>query len=245
MPASLWEKSKEFVDYLETHAASLPALSMDDIVARSGGASRVAIIAVNVVAGAYSEVPLAGPRNDLAFAHILRTLRSAEEAGITELALVESCHSLVAARSAQPAAQCAACAVGAAEVKVAPELADFLAGSKLRARAIKLNSLSAVWSPDFIAWEQPLREWEVNTYIVVGNCTDLSIALSALPLRTWAHQEDRPLRLILPADCLETYDLPAARARETGAMAHDAEMMQAVFLYYMSLVGCEVCRTIL
>ena len=42
-------------------------------------------------------------------------------------------------------------------------------------------------------------------------------------------------RVIVPADCVDTYDRGVAVAAEQGGLPHDADLLHAVFLYHMAL----------
>jgi hypothetical protein len=50
----------------------------------------------------------------------------------------------------------------------------------------------------------------------------------------------RQVRVIVPADCVQTYDLPVETAQELGALPHDGDLLHRVFLYHMALNGIEV-----
>jgi hypothetical protein len=81
---------------------------------------------------------------------------------------------------------------------------------------------------------------EVHTYIVVGDCTDLCTYQLAMFLRLDANARQLQRRVIVPAEAVDTYDMPVETARQVGAMPHDAELLHAVFLYHMALNGVEV-----
>jgi hypothetical protein len=51
--------------------------------------------------------------------------------------------------------------------------------------------------------------------------------------------------VIVPADCVQTFDTPLALARQIGAMPHDGDLLHLVFLYSMQLNGIEVVRTVI
>jgi len=234
---SLYQRSREFIDYLERLEAGLPDLVLADFAAEVGGPERVAIIAVDLVRGFAKEGALASPRVNAILPAVVRTLGLAEAAGIRQVALVQDTHPPDAAEFDQFPEHCVA---GSGEDHTVPELQEFFAGSTMHPRVIEKNSLSAIWAPDFVAWHEEQIESGVEGYIVLGDCTDLCVVNVAVPLKTQANQHHRALRLVLPADCLATYDLPVATAEAAGAMPHDGDLLQAVFLYYLALTGCEV-----
>lgn len=81
---------------------------------------------------------------------------------------------------------------------------------------------------------------DVDTYLVVGDCTDICVYLLAMHLRTRANAANRAARVIVPANAVDTCDLPVAAARESGATPHAADLLHLVFLYHMRLNGIEV-----
>ena len=59
-------------------------------------------------------------------------------------------------------------------------------------------------------------------------------------LKLRANAQNQKSRVILPADCVDTYDLPVEVARQIGAVPHDGDLLHYVFLYHMLLNGIEV-----
>ena len=81
---------------------------------------------------------------------------------------------------------------------------------------------------------------EVNTFVVTGDCTDLCTYQLAMYLRLRANALGLCQRVVLPADCVDTYDMPLDTAKELGILPHDGDLLHAVFLYSMALNGIEV-----
>jgi nicotinamidase-related amidase len=82
---------------------------------------------------------------------------------------------------------------------------------------------------------------EVTTFIVVGVCTDICVYQAAMHLRVRANVLGlRDVRVIVPAGCVQTYDLPVETALELGALPHDGDLHHRAFLYHMALNGIEV-----
>jgi len=63
-------------------------------------------------------------------------------------------------------------------------------------------------------------------------------------LRMRANVLNQQVRVIVPVDCVDTYDLPVDVARNTGTVAHDGDLLHHVFLYHMMLNGIEVVSTL-
>ncbi len=47
-------------------------------------------------------------------------------------------------------------------------------------------------------------------------------------------------RVIIPANCVQTYDTPVPVAKKLGIPAHDGDLLHAVYLYNMASNGVEV-----
>ena len=80
----------------------------------------------------------------------------------------------------------------------------------------------------------------VDTFIVVGDCTDLCTYQLAMYMRLDANARQLQRRVIVPVDCVDTYNRGVAVAAEQGGLPHDADLLHAVFLYHMALNGVEV-----
>ena len=94
-----------------------------------------------------------------------------------------------------------------------------------------------------------LNEWiaahpEVDTYVVVGDCTDLCTYQLAMHLRLDANARQLQRRVLVPVECVDTYDRPVDVAVEQGGLPHPADLLHAVFLYHMALNGVEVVRRV-
>ncbi len=49
---------------------------------------------------------------------------------------------------------------------------------------------------------------EVKNFIVTGDCTDICVMQFCLSLKTYFIQRDENIRIIVPVNCVETYDAP-------------------------------------
>ena len=50
--------------------------------------------------------------------------------------------------------------------------------------------------------------------------------------------------VIVPENCVQTYDMSIELAKEVGAFAHPGDLMHVFFLYHMALNGVEVIKAI-
>ncbi|GIS67063.1 MAG: hypothetical protein CM1200mP6_01310 [Anaerolineaceae bacterium] len=51
-------------------------------------------------------------------------------------------------------------------------------------------------------------------------------------------------RVVLPANCVATYDMSVSDAQEFGAVPHDGDLLHHIFLYSMMLNGVEVVKAL-
>jgi nicotinamidase-related amidase len=81
---------------------------------------------------------------------------------------------------------------------------------------------------------------EVENWIIVGDCTDLCVYQLAMYLKLLANANRQSVGVIIPANCVDTYDLPVPTAAALGVMPHNADLLHRIFLYHMALNGIEV-----
>ena len=106
------------------------------------------------------------------------------------------------------------------------------------------NSINAGVNGAFVEWVKARPQ--IHNWIVVGDCTDLCTYQLAMYLRTSSNEnQHKGVRVILPVNCVDTYDLPVDTANEIGATPHDAEFLHLVFLYHMMLNGIEIVTEII
>jgi nicotinamidase-related amidase len=81
--------------------------------------------------------------------------------------------------------------------------------------------------------------------IVVGDCTDLCVYQAAMHLRLRANAAgDRGFEVVVPEDCVQTYDLPVETAQRLGALPHDGDLLHGLFLYHLALNGVQEGRSL-
>lgn len=227
------ERSGVFLEALQGWYRDLPTLRMKDVALNP---ARVAVFGVDLVAGLTAEGPLRSPRIAAAIPHVVVLFRRAYELGVRYFLLPQG-------RS--PEAVIGVSAFGPARAAWDPRPSPEL-------QQLPFANLFQVMPKKSIdpAVGTSLDEWVdvhagVNTYLVVGNCTDLGVQQLALHLRLRANVQGVQRRVIVPLNCVATYDVPVEGAREPDSLPHDAELLQRVFLYYLALNGIEVAGEVL
>ena len=215
-------RSAAFLTYLDGYVQDLQPTTLDGLIASAGGPEGVAMVVVDLV----------GPVGDL--------YDAGWEAGVRRFAVMRDAH---AANAPEFAAFGPHCVVGSGEDKLEPDLARRPWAAD--ALDVPKNNLSA------FAEDGPFRPWVeecvasgTRVIVVTGGCTDLCLYHAALGLRLWANARNQSLRVIVPANLADTYDLPVEVAAGIGIMPHDGDLIQAMFLYHLHLNGVEVVSEI-
>ncbi len=223
-----------FFDYLTTWQAQLPKMSIDEIVADP---SSTAVLSVDVINGFCVQGPLASTRVARIIEPITRLFTRLWGRGIRQFLLLQDAHDPQAIEFNQWPVHCVRQTVEAetvAEIRALPFYGQMLTFPK--------NSINAALAPGVSQWlsDHP----ETTTFIVVGDCTDLCTYQLAMYLRLDANSRQRSRRVIIPADCVDTYDLPVEIAQQTGGLPHPAGVFHPLFLYHMAMNGVEVVRQV-
>jgi nicotinamidase-related amidase len=104
------------------------------------------------------------------------------------------------------------------------------------------NSLSTTLGTDFADWDAARGPFA--TYVVVGDCTDLCIYQAAMGLQLRSNAAGLGTRVIVPADCVDTFDIPVDVAGQIGAQPHPGDFYHHVFLHAMATNGIDVVASV-
>ncbi len=231
---SLKVESGDFLQYLEGWVSSLPSLGL---AAAMPHVEKAAIISVDVIEGFCSQGPLASPRVGGIVDPIARLMRSAWGAGLRQIALVQDTHEPDAVEFGAWPQHCVRGTDESRAVAVLRNLPFFDQMS-----VFPKNSISSFMNTSLNAWITARPA--LDTFIVVGDCTDLCTYQLAMHLRLDANARQVARRVIVPADCADTYDRSVQAAQTEGGLPHPAPLLHAVFLYHMALNGVEVISRI-
>lgn len=224
-----------FVDWMARWYNGLARISIDQF---AQWPERVAVLSVDVVQGFCHEGPLASERVATIVEPIIRLFKVANAKGLQHLILIQDHHPPEAIEFGSYPPHCV---VGTVEAETMPQIQalpffdQFLLMTK--------NSISSFMATELESWLE--AHPEVDTFLVVGDCTDLCTYQLAMGLRLRANAlQQEGVRIILPADCVQTYHLPVSVAQEMGAVPHHGDLLHLTFLYSMMLNGVEVAAGI-
>lgn len=233
---TLLKESRPFLEWLIAWRNSLVPLSLDEIIA--GEPEKVMILSEDLVKGFCTVGPLSSTRVRAIVAPAVRLFEAAYTRGVRHFILAQDSHPEDSVEFTQYGPHCVTGSEEAEtvdEIKALPFFDEMLIFMK--------NSVDSAIDTDLGGWLD--AHPEVTRFIVVGDCTDICTYQSAMFLRVRANAiQSTETRVIVPANAVDTYDLPVGVAKEIGATPHDAELLHLIFLYHMMLNGVEVVAAI-
>ena len=209
----------EAIAAIRNMLAGLPAVSLSSLPAE-----RTALLIVDMLHGFTREGALASPRALALVPEIARLMEECRHRAIVVGAFADM-HS---ERSPEFGAYPRHCIAGTRESEVVDEL-KAAGGYTL----IPKNSTNG-------CLEQPFQEWmkahpAIDHFIVAGVCTDICIEQMSITLKAHFNSQDRPSRVIVPVNAVDTFD--------AGPPA--GEFMHAVALFFMMQSGVEVVAAVI
>jgi nicotinamidase-related amidase len=228
---ALKESSAAFLDYLDTWLARLPSTNLPTVITHP---AHTALLCVDVTNGFCTNGPLSSPRVQGIVLPITRLFEQAHALGVRHFLLPQDTHDPQAVEFSQYPPHCVR---GDVQSQTVPELMGLPFASEYV--VMEKNSISSSENTALNAWLD--AHPQVNTFIVTGDCTDLCTYQLAMHLRLRAYARQMPdVRVIVPANCVQTYDTPMEAAARLGILPHPGDLLHATFLYNMSANGVEV-----
>lgn len=230
--------SDAFLEYLADWHADLETFDLAaDWSANGLAAENVAVFVVDMVNGFCHEGPLAGDRVNGLIAPVRDVIERSYARGVRNYLLPQDTHRPDALEFAQFGPHCIE---GQSESDTVPELAALPAAAHFS--VVAKNSLHPTHGTVLQEWLK--QHPEVRYFLVIGDCTDLCIYQTAMHLRLTANAAQRDCQVVVPENCVQTYDLPVSVARTIGVMPHDGDLMHLVFLYHMALNGVRIVKAV-
>jgi nicotinamidase-related amidase len=225
---------RQFLLYLKQWVDALPSVSLQEVCPSP---KNTAIISVDVINGFCSEGPLSSPRVQKIVNPITKLFSSGWKYGIINIVLTQDTHEPDAVEFGSFPPHCIR---GTSEAETVPEFQELPFFKNMV--ILEKNSIHSGINTGLMQWmdEHP----KVSDYLVVGDCTDLCVYQLAMHLRLDANARQQSRRVIIPAECVDTYDMSVSAAANLGAMPHDAELLHAIFLYHMALNGVLIVKSI-
>lgn len=198
---------------------------------------KTAILSQDMINGFCTIGPLASPRVNGIAGHISAFFQKAWNYGIRDILLFQDSHDPDAIEfDAYPPH----CIRGTEEAEPVNEFKSLPFFDKLI--IIEKNSISSGIQTGFEEWLDVHPN--LDTFIIVGDCTDICVYQLAMHLRVSANAKQKFRRIIVPARMVQTYDRPVSISREQGGFPHPGDLMHQIFLYHIALNAVEVVQDI-
>jgi nicotinamidase-related amidase len=236
LPTSMLEQGTEFLVALVEWERNLPSIAWNDL-AEEAAQGRVALFSVDMINGFCYEGILSSPRIQAVIPAVVEAFKGAYAIGVRHFILAQDCHSPESVEFVDFPPHCLA---GTSEADNIPELAQLPFADLYT--VITKNSLNAFHGTQLNAWLE--AHGDLNTVVVVGDCTDLCVYQMAMHLKLYANAHNLKMRIIVPENAVQTYDLPVAAVRTIDTLPHSGDVLHLLFLYHMRLNGIEVVQEI-
>jgi len=234
---AFFQAHRPFLGWLMEWFASLESIALADVTANGACPRRLAILSEDLVKGFTTVGRLASPRIAGVVPEVVRLLQAAYALGVRDFVLPHDSHP---PDSPEFDAYGPHCVTGTVEAEMIDELAQLPFADHFT--VMPKQSLNPAFGTDLDKWidDRP----GLRSIIVVGDCTDLCVYQAAMHLKIRSNWLKRGLEVIVPEDCVQTYDLPVQEALADGVTPHDADLMHILFLYHMALNDIRVVRHI-
>ena len=224
-----------FLSWLVNWRVDLPTLELAEAARDS---SRTAVLSVDVTNGFCYEGPLSSPRVAAIVPPIVRLFERAYALAVRHFILPQDTHHNEAVEFGSFPPHCT---IGSDESDPVPEFTALPFFDQMT--LLPKNSISSSIGTELPRWLD--AHPKVDTFIVVGDCTDLCTYQLAMYLRLRANAHQRSSdRVVLPVDCVDTYDLSVETAQQLGAFPHHGDLLHLIFLYHMALNGVQVVASL-
>ena len=235
-PVNFLAQGTQFLAALVEWERALSGLTWEELRGEAEQ-GHVALFSVDMVNGFCHAGALSSPRIKAIIPEVVAAFQGAYAVGVSDFVLAQDCHTPDSVEFADFPPHCQ---VGTGEEENIPELAS-LDFAHLYTTVPK-NSLNAVYGTKLAAWLADHAD--LTTAVIVGDCTDLCVYQLAMYLKLDANAHNRPLRVLVPANAVQTYDTSLEVAHELGILPHDGDVLHLIFLYHMRLNGIEIVSAI-
>lgn len=240
------EQTEVFNQYMRDRLNAAPEWTVEQLMDKAGGIEQVYLVFVDILKGFCEEGALASSLVQEMVEPVKKLIEKCLHLGLPSEHLI-----FLQDRHPQDAVEFAAfaphCVEGTAEAEIVDSLRPFqqLPGT----RVFYKNATNGLFGQDesgerFYRFLERCYEKGKSTFVVVGDCTDLCIYQNAMGIRLLANEKNADVQVVVPISHVRTYDMTIAQAEQFQILAHDAEMMDTMFLYHMQLNGVQVLQTL-
>ena len=218
----------EFLDWLARWEGSLSTAHVER-------PESAVVVVVDMVNGFCKTGNLASERVGALIRPVVQLLETAHSSGVARFLVAEDTHR---PDDREFAAFPPHCVAGSGEEKTVDEIRSL--PFQARFEYFPKPSINISVGTDMDERLAELLELGMDTFVIVGDCTDLCVYQAASQVRFTANAQQKAARVVVPAGAVDTYDLPVAVSEGLGALPHPGELLHQMFLYHLALIGCEV-----
>jgi nicotinamidase-related amidase len=223
---------EEFLNFLDEWYQDLPIVSLKSLL-KDFPASQTALISIDVINGFCKSGNLYSPRIGGIIHSVVELFRSARQNGMEQFVLLQDTHP---AESKEFQIYPEHCVEGSVESQTIQELSDL--ENSNRFVVIPKRTIHPGIEPKFQDWLE--AHDSLRQFILVGDCTDICVYQTAVFLKSWFVQKNEECHVIVPASCVDTFDIPVDREKRGDALPHPGEFLHVLFLYHMITNGIHV-----
>ncbi|MDP4182009.1 MAG: isochorismatase family cysteine hydrolase [Bacillota bacterium] len=212
------DKSRVILEGVLDLLAGLPELKLSNM-----GSKNTALVIVDMINGFARTGALKSPAVEALIPGIERLSKACDKEGIIKVAFADN-HTDASPEFESYPQHCITCTI---ESEIVDELKS-VGGYTL----IPKNSTNGFIEEGFQEWLK--NNNDIDTFVVTGDCTDICVQQFAITLKTWFNKLDKKIRVIVPIELVDTYDLGL----------HNGELMNVIAFYNMIGNGIEVVKSI-
>jgi len=227
---------EEFLSFLDEWYQDLPIVSFKSLL-KDHSAEQSAVISVDVINGFCKSGNLHSPRTEAIVPSIAELFRTARNYGIRDFVLIQDTHPR---GSKEFEIYPPHCVEGTIESHTVKELLD-LPGSD-QFIILPKKTIHPGVDPGFQEWLS--KKSGIRQFFLVGDCTDICIYQTSIFLKSWYIQNNEECHIVVPANCVDTFDIPLDREKVNDALPHPAEFLHVLFLYHLRTNGIHVVRQV-
>lgn len=197
-------QAQEYAKILSEEINSLGSLKLSDF-----DSEKTVFVIVDIINGFIREGAMHAERIASIIEPSSRLLAACKRAGIDSIAFAD-CHAKGCAEFLSFPEHCIE---GTSESEIVDELKK-IGGYTL----IEKNSTNGCHEYGFASFLA--SHGSADTFIVCGDCTDICVLQFCLSLKTLFNKENKPLRIVVPINAVETYDAPYHNAAFANLAAY-------------------------
>ncbi|MBI2252004.1 MAG: cysteine hydrolase [Armatimonadetes bacterium] len=230
----MFKKTNDFLNYLKNWKKNLKPLRLEKIL-KETTPENTALFCVDLINGFCRQGPLASPRIAKIIKPIVKLIKKAYILGIKNLVFIQDAHPPDSPEFKDFGPHCQA---GSSEAEMVSELKNLPFSNEFT--VIPKYSINSFIGTDLEKYL--LAHPQLEKIICLGDCTDLCLYQLAMHFKSKANSEKLKYQVIVPENCVETYDLSLKTAQKLKLIPHPGDFFHLVFLYHLNLNGVKILR---